>query len=61
MTRVAPSRNQAAQRLPKRQATGSTVVYREADGLASDNVRTLARDLKGTLWVGTESRPLTQF
>ena len=38
----------------KRRATGSTVAYRKADGLASDNVQTIARDQKGTLWVGTD-------
>ena len=38
----------------KRQATGSSVVHRKADGLASDDVQTIARDQKGTLWVGTD-------
>ena len=37
----------------KRRTAGSSVNYRKADGLASDQVQTIAPDHNGVLWVGT--------
>jgi signal transduction histidine kinase/CheY-like chemotaxis protein/ligand-binding sensor domain-containing protein len=38
----------------QRRATGSTVTYRKADGLAGDVVMTIAPAAQGALWVGTD-------
>ena len=38
----------------QRKAAGSIVVYRQADGLASDDVRAIAPDSRGALWVATD-------